>query len=160
MDLGSINFASNDRLREVMARTTALPGQVEAAAELNIAARLRALKAGLLLMACVSLLTMLPASRLPDDRPRGFRPARRGSPRMTRLRPGGARPRHAGEAGPRHHAAHFVRKSHAALPSAFAFLLENDSLSGRYRYHEICTRIAGDAASGDRRPAITATACG
>lgn len=69
VNLDSINFVSNERLREVMARTTATPEQVEAAVEVNTAARLRALKIGLLIMACVSLLTILPASRLPNYKP-------------------------------------------------------------------------------------------
>jgi predicted MFS family arabinose efflux permease len=69
VDLDSINFVNNNRLREVMARTTASPDQVEAAVEVNAAARLRALKIGLLIMACVSLLTILPASRLPNYKP-------------------------------------------------------------------------------------------
>ncbi|WP_165943300.1 MFS transporter [Roseicella aquatilis] len=69
VDLDSINFVSNDRLRDVMARTTASPEQVAAAVEVNAAARLRALKIGLLIMACVSLLTILPASRLPSYKP-------------------------------------------------------------------------------------------
>lgn len=69
VNLDSINFVSNDGLREVMARTTATLEQVVAAVEVNTAARLRALKIGLLIMACVSLLTILPASRLPNYKP-------------------------------------------------------------------------------------------
>jgi MFS family permease len=69
VNLESINFVSNDRLRDAMARTTATPEQVEAAVEVNTEARLRALKIGLLIMACVSLLTILPASRLPNYKP-------------------------------------------------------------------------------------------
>ena len=69
VDLDSINFVSNERLRGTMERTTATPEQVEAAIALNTAARLRALKMGLLLMACLAFLTIFPASRLPDYRP-------------------------------------------------------------------------------------------
>ena len=69
VDLDSINFVGNDRLREIMARTTASPEQVEEAVRVNAEARLRALKMGLLLMACVALLCILPASRLPAYRP-------------------------------------------------------------------------------------------
>jgi predicted MFS family arabinose efflux permease len=69
VDLDSINFVSNDRLRTVLARTTASPEQVEAAVAVNAEARLGALKIGLLLMACVALLSILPASRLPKYRP-------------------------------------------------------------------------------------------
>jgi MFS family permease len=73
VDLDSINFVGNDRLREVMARTTASPEQTDEALRINAEARLRALKIGLLIMACVAALTMLPASGLPnyvpDDAP-------------------------------------------------------------------------------------------
>jgi MFS family permease len=69
LDLDSINFVSNDRLRDVMARTTATPEQVEEAIAVNTESRLRALKVGLLIMACVALLSILPASRLPEYRP-------------------------------------------------------------------------------------------
>ena len=69
VDLDSVNFVSNDRLRDIMARTTASPEQVSAAVEVNTEARLRALKIGLLIMACVALLSILPASRLPDYKP-------------------------------------------------------------------------------------------
>jgi len=69
VDLDSINFVSNERLRGTMERTTATEEQVDAAVALNTAARLRALKMGLLLMACLAFLTILPASRLPDYRP-------------------------------------------------------------------------------------------
>jgi predicted MFS family arabinose efflux permease len=69
VDLDSINFVNNDRLREIMSRTTAAPEQVQAAIEVNTTARLRALKIGLLIMACISLLTILPASRLPNYKP-------------------------------------------------------------------------------------------
>ncbi|RAI59387.1 MFS transporter [Roseicella frigidaeris] len=66
VDLDSINFVSNARLLEIMERTSASPEQVAAAVEVNTQARLRALKIGLLVMACVALLTILPASRLPN----------------------------------------------------------------------------------------------
>ncbi len=69
LDLDNINFVSNDGLRTIMERTTASPEQVAAAVAVNTEARLRALKVGLLLMACLALLTILPASRLPDYRP-------------------------------------------------------------------------------------------
>lgn len=69
IDLDSINFVGNDRLRDIMARTTASPEQVEEAVRVNAEARLRALKMGLLIMACVALLCILPASRLPAYRP-------------------------------------------------------------------------------------------
>lgn len=74
IDLDSVNFVSNDRLRTILERTTATPEQVEEAVRVNTEARLRALKIGLLIMACVSLLTILPASRLPDYKPEEIPP--------------------------------------------------------------------------------------
>ncbi len=69
LNLDSINFVSNDRLRDIMQRTTATPEQVEEAIRVNTESRLRALKIGLLIMACVSLLVIIPAGRLPNYRP-------------------------------------------------------------------------------------------
>jgi hypothetical protein len=69
LDLDSINFVSNDRLLTIVERTTATPEQVQEAVRVNTEARLRALKIGLLLMACVSLLVIIPAGRLPNYRP-------------------------------------------------------------------------------------------
>jgi predicted MFS family arabinose efflux permease len=66
VDLDNLNFVSNDRLREVMQRTTATPQQVEEAVRVNTEARLRALKIGLLIMACLALVTIIPAGRLPN----------------------------------------------------------------------------------------------
>lgn len=83
LDLDSINFLSNDRLLAVMQRTTATPAQVEEAVRVNSEARLRALKIGLLIMAVVAALAILPASRLPAYRPGEIPdgPAPRGSAR-------------------------------------------------------------------------------
>ncbi|ALM84558.1 MFS transporter [Bordetella sp. N] len=69
VNLDSINFVSNDRLRGVLETTTATPQQVDAAMRINTDARLRALKIGLLIMAMVSLLAIFPASRLPNYLP-------------------------------------------------------------------------------------------
>jgi len=69
VNLDSINFVSNDRLRGILSNTTATPEQVDAAVLLNEAARLRALKIGLLLMAMLSLVSIVPAGRLPDYLP-------------------------------------------------------------------------------------------
>ena len=69
IDLDSINFVSNDRLRGVMERTTATPQQIEEAVRVNTQARLRALKIGLLIMAGLALLTIFPAGRLPNYLP-------------------------------------------------------------------------------------------
>jgi predicted MFS family arabinose efflux permease len=69
VDLDSITFVSNDRLESVIAGTTATPQQKAEALRVNTEARLRALKIGLLIMACLALLAILPAGRLPNYRP-------------------------------------------------------------------------------------------
>jgi hypothetical protein len=69
VDLDNINFVSNDRLLEIMQRTTATPQQVAEAMRINEDARLRALKIGLLIMAGAALLALIPAGRLPPYRP-------------------------------------------------------------------------------------------
>jgi predicted MFS family arabinose efflux permease len=69
VDLDSITFVSNERLRSVMETTTAAPQQIEEAVRVNTEARLRALKIGLLLMAGLALLAVIPAGQLPNYRP-------------------------------------------------------------------------------------------
>lgn len=69
VDLDSITFVSNDRLLGVMARTSATPDQVAEAVRVNAEARLQALKIGLLIMAAVAALAVIPAGRLPAYRP-------------------------------------------------------------------------------------------
>lgn len=66
IDLDSINFVSNDHLHSVMARTTASPEQVTEAVRINTEARLRALKIGLIIMAGIALMAIIPAGRLPN----------------------------------------------------------------------------------------------
>jgi MFS family permease len=69
VNLDSITFVSNDRLRSVMENTTATPEQVEEAVRVNTEARLRALKIGLLIMAALALLSIIPAGQLPNYLP-------------------------------------------------------------------------------------------
>lgn len=69
VDLDNANFISNDELRAVLADTTADAAQVEAAVALNEEQRLRTLKLGFLLLAGISAIAALPASRLPKYRP-------------------------------------------------------------------------------------------
>lgn len=69
VDLDNVNFVSNDDLREVLSRTDATPAQVDAAVAVNEEARLSALKLGLLILAGVSAIAIIPASRLPKYRP-------------------------------------------------------------------------------------------
>jgi MFS family permease len=69
VDLDNINFVSNDRLQTALADTTASPAQIAEAVRVNTEARLRALKIGLLIMAGLALLSIIPAGRLPNYRP-------------------------------------------------------------------------------------------
>ncbi|MCC8948385.1 MFS transporter [Bradyrhizobium sp. Arg62] len=69
VDLDNITFVSNDRLRSVLESTSGTPQQVEEAVRVNTEARLRALKIGLLIMAGLALLAVIPAGRLPNYRP-------------------------------------------------------------------------------------------
>jgi predicted MFS family arabinose efflux permease len=69
VNLDNINFVSNDRLATIMAGTNATPEQVEEAVRVNTESRLRALKIALLIMACLSLLAIIPAGRLPGYKP-------------------------------------------------------------------------------------------
>jgi predicted MFS family arabinose efflux permease len=66
VDLDNINFISNDQLETVLAGTTANRAQVAEAVRINTDARLRALKIGLLIMAGLALLSIIPAGRLPN----------------------------------------------------------------------------------------------
>jgi len=69
VDLDNINFISNDRLQTVLAGTTASPAQVAEAVRVNTESRLRALKIGLLVMAGLAFLAIIPAGRLPNYLP-------------------------------------------------------------------------------------------
>jgi predicted MFS family arabinose efflux permease len=69
VDLDNINFINNDRLLEVLRRTTATPEQVAEALRINTDARLRALKIGFVVMAGFALLALIPAGRLPEYKP-------------------------------------------------------------------------------------------
>lgn len=69
VDLDSVNFISNDGLRSALEDTTATPEEIEAAVVVNEEQRLRTLKLGFLLLAGISAIAALPASRLPKYRP-------------------------------------------------------------------------------------------
>ncbi len=69
LDLDSINFVSNDQLTAIMERIEATPAQKAEAFRINTEMRLNALKIGLLLMAAIAALAILPAGRLPGYRP-------------------------------------------------------------------------------------------
>lgn len=65
VDLARATFVSNERLKDVLAATTATPDQTSEAMRINAEARLRALKLSFLLLAAVALLAIVPAGRLP-----------------------------------------------------------------------------------------------
>lgn len=69
VDLDSVNFVSNEDLRAVLAETSATEAQIESALQLNEEQRLRTLKFGFLILAGVSAVAAIPASRLPRYRP-------------------------------------------------------------------------------------------
>jgi hypothetical protein len=72
VDLDQVNFVGNDQLRETLAATDATDAEVDAAVRINTDARLRALKLGLLILAGVSAIAILPTSRLPGYRSGGL----------------------------------------------------------------------------------------
>jgi hypothetical protein len=83
VDLDNITFVSNDRLQSVMENTTATPQQVQEAVRVNTEARLRALKIGLLIMAGLALLAVIPAGQLPNYLP-GELPSDQPTPKDSR----------------------------------------------------------------------------
>ncbi|QEO10808.1 MFS transporter [Protaetiibacter larvae] len=69
VSLENANFVSNDALRELLAGTDATESQVEEFVSINEESRLAALRLGLLILAGVSALAIIPAARLPKFRP-------------------------------------------------------------------------------------------
>lgn len=67
--MDNVNFVSNERLRATLEHTELSTPQIDAAVEINENARLRALRLGLLILAGVSALAIVPAGRLPRYRP-------------------------------------------------------------------------------------------
>jgi riboflavin transporter FmnP len=65
VNLDRTNFVSNQRLQEVMAKTTATPEQVAEALRINADSRRRALKLSFLLLGGIALLVIVPVGRLP-----------------------------------------------------------------------------------------------
>jgi MFS family permease len=66
VNLDNVNFISNDRLQTVLEGTSASPAQIAEAVRINTDARLRALKIGLVIMAGIAMLAIIPAQRLPN----------------------------------------------------------------------------------------------
>ena len=69
INFDQIDFVSNDQLKEVLSRTSVAPEQVDEAVAINAEARLRALRATFILLAALSLLALIPSTRLPDYKP-------------------------------------------------------------------------------------------
>lgn len=69
VDLDQVNFLSNDALKAKFEETDATPEQVAAAVSINEEQRLRTLRLGFLVLAGISAIAALPASRLPRYRP-------------------------------------------------------------------------------------------
>ncbi|MDF0514997.1 MFS transporter [Agromyces sp. H3Y2-19a] len=67
--LGQVNFVSNDDLRAKFEETSATPEQIDAAVAINEEERLNTLRLGFLVLAGLSALAALPASRLPKYKP-------------------------------------------------------------------------------------------
>jgi predicted MFS family arabinose efflux permease len=66
VNLDNVNFISNDRLQTVLEGTSASSAQIAEAVRINTDARLRALKIGLVIMAGIAMLAIIPAQRLPN----------------------------------------------------------------------------------------------
>jgi hypothetical protein len=69
VDLTNLNFFRDARLKELLAATSATPGQLDEALRLNAEARTRALKTGFLVLSGLALLALFPCRWLPDYRP-------------------------------------------------------------------------------------------
>ncbi|MFT4285661.1 MAG: MFS transporter [Protaetiibacter sp.] len=69
VSLENANFVSNDQLRTLLEGTDASASQTEEFVRINEEARLSALRTGLLILAGISALAIVPAARLPRYRP-------------------------------------------------------------------------------------------
>ncbi|MBS1905023.1 MAG: MFS transporter [Actinobacteria bacterium] len=69
VDLDQVNFISNDALKAKFEETDATPAQIDAAVAIHEEQRLRTLRLGFLVLAGISAIAALPASRLPRYRP-------------------------------------------------------------------------------------------
>jgi MFS family permease len=69
VSLANVEFVSNDQLRELLAGTDATASQTDEFVRINEESRLSALRTGLLILAGISALAIVPAARLPRYRP-------------------------------------------------------------------------------------------
>jgi MFS family permease len=70
VDLDNIDFVSNEQLDDVLSETDLTPVQEAAAVDINVVARLQALKISFLVLASIALLAIIPAGGLPDYVPK------------------------------------------------------------------------------------------
>lgn len=69
VDLDSINFLNNDRLKDRFEKSKARPEQIAEAIRINSETRLQALRTGFLTLSAIALLALVPCSWLPNYRP-------------------------------------------------------------------------------------------
>jgi len=69
INFDKVNFVSNEQLESFLAATSATPEEVAMAVSINEEARLRSLRSAFLLLALISLLSIIPAWKLPAYRP-------------------------------------------------------------------------------------------
>ena len=69
VDLDSINFLNNDRLKERFENSKATPEQIAEAVRINSETRLGALQTGFVVLAGLALLAFVPCGWLPQYRP-------------------------------------------------------------------------------------------
>jgi MFS family permease len=70
VDIDNIDFVSNEQLDEVLEETDLTPQQEAAVVEINVLARLQALKISFLVLASIALLAVIPAGGLPNYVPK------------------------------------------------------------------------------------------
>jgi MFS family permease len=74
INFDQIDFVTNEQLDEVLSETSVTPAEAAEAVAINEAARLAALKATFLILAVISLLSIIPALRLPNYTPGELEP--------------------------------------------------------------------------------------
>lgn len=69
INFDQIDFVGNEQLKTVLSQTSVTPEQVDEAVQINADARLRALRVTFLLLSAISLLALIPSTRLPNYTP-------------------------------------------------------------------------------------------
>ncbi|WP_155838761.1 MFS transporter [Arthrobacter castelli] len=68
LEVADVNFIANDQLRDTLEDSNVAPADVDQAVQVNTEARLTALRTGLLVLAGISALAIIPSRRLPQRR--------------------------------------------------------------------------------------------